>query len=107
MNREVERLLESHRGEISQLCKKFAVQRLRIFGSALRPDWDPAQSDLDFVAEYGPERMKLDPLDSLVGLQMALAELFKRSVDVVDWGAAKNPYFREVVESQAQELYAS
>ncbi len=83
------------------------MQRLRIFGSALSPDWDSTRSDLDFVAEYGPERKNLDPLDSLVGLQMALAELFHRSVDVVDWGAAKNPYFREVVEAQALELYAN
>ncbi len=107
MNRDVEALIRSHQADIVRLCQTFAVRRLRIFGSALRNDWDPALSDLDFVVDYGPDRSKLDPLDSLVGLQLALAQIFNRSVDVVDWGAAQNPYFRKAVEDQALELYAN
>lgn len=41
------------------------------------------------------------------GLREDLMVLFGRRVDLVDWNAARNPYFREQAESEAVELYAA
>lgn len=68
-------LVETHRDEVISLCKKFGVLQLRLFGSAITDAWDPERSDIDFLVEYGPEADKLDPLDALVGLRMALCDL--------------------------------
>jgi predicted nucleotidyltransferase len=100
-------LLESRREEVEALCRRFHVVRLRVFGSAAAGLWKPESSDLDLLAEYGPESALLPPLDRLVGLQLELEALLGRKVDVVDWGAARNPYFRRQAESQAQEFYAA
>jgi hypothetical protein len=92
--------------EIETLCRRYHVRRLRLFGSALRGDWDPESSDFDFLVEYLPEVQQLGPLDRLVGLQVELEKLLGRRVDVVNLNTTKNPYFRERAESQAQETYA-
>jgi len=100
-------IIEERRLEILELCRKYDVTRLRIFGSALRPDWDEQHSDLDFLVEYGPGRIALDPLDALVGFKMGLENILGRSVDAVDWNAVKNPYFRKYADAEAVELYAA
>ncbi len=35
------------------LCQRYAVMRLRVFGSALSSEWNEATSDFDFLVEYG------------------------------------------------------
>lgn len=48
-------LIESHRPEISKICRRFHVQRLDVFGSAARvTDFDPARSDVDLLLTYLP-----------------------------------------------------
>lgn len=102
-----EALLESHREEIVALCRHYRVARLLLFGSSLTEAWDPESSDFDFLVEYTPESRSLPPLDRLVGLQMDLEALLGRKVDVVDWSAARNPYFREAASARAREFYAA
>jgi len=72
-------LLESKRPQIEELCRRYGVLRLRVFGSAVRDDWDAATSDFDFLVELEPERSLFD----LGGLQYDLQELLGRRVDVV------------------------
>ena len=43
-----------HREELRDLCRRFHVRRLEVFGSAARGDFDPARSDLDFLVEFQP-----------------------------------------------------
>ena len=48
-------LIESHQSEISEICRRFHVQRLDVFGSAARvTDFDPARSDVDLLLTYLP-----------------------------------------------------
>ena len=93
--------------EIEALCRKYGVRRLRLFGSALRPDWDEATSDFDFVADFGELPEGIGRFDQQFGLLVDLERLLGRPVDLVDWGAAEKPYFREIVETTAVELYAA
>jgi len=37
---------------LKELCAKHRVERLDIFGSAAREDFNPASSDLDFLVEF-------------------------------------------------------
>ena len=47
-------LLESRREAIGKLCAKYGVSRLEAFGSAVRADFRPDESDLDLLVEFGP-----------------------------------------------------
>ena len=101
-----EQLLDSNKAAIETLCRKYAVRRLRLFGSALRDDWDPESSDLDFLAEFGP-LADTNAFDRYMGFILDMEALLGRKVDVVDWNAAKNPFFKRHAERSAKELYAA
>ena len=60
-------------------CQAHAISRLRLFGSALRGDFDPLRSDVDLLVEYEAGRHP-----GLDHFQVAeeLSELFGRKVDL-------------------------
>jgi len=41
-----------HLDAIRELCVKYRVKRLAVFGSAAKGTFDPAKSDVDFVVEF-------------------------------------------------------
>lgn len=100
-------LLQAKQEDIANLCRQYGVERLRLFGSALRADWDPEHSDFDFLVEFGPPPPGVNLFDQQFGLLVDLERLFGRPVDVVDWKAAKKPLFREIADAEAKELYAA
>lgn len=100
-------LLKVHRDAISALCRHYGVERLRVFGSALSSEWNEETSDFDFLAEFGPTPEGINRFDQQFGFQVDLEQLLGRPVDVVDWNAAKKPWFREAVDREAQVLYAA
>ena len=100
-------LINDNFDEIVAICRRFHVRQISLFGSALTNDWDEQHSDIDLLVVYGPGRATLDPLDAVVGLQVALEDLLGRKVDVVDANAIRNPVFRTNAESEAVELYAA
>jgi uncharacterized protein len=95
-----------HREELRQLCRDFHVRRLDVFGSAVRGDFDPARSDIDFLVEFEP----LKPgayVDAYFGLKEGLELLFDRPVDLVSAASIRNRFFRQRVESTKAPLYAA
>lgn len=98
--------IADHREELRDLCRRFHVRRLDVFGSAARGDFDPARSDLDFLVEFGP----LQPgpyVDAFFGLKEGLEQLFGRPVDLVSAASIHNSYFRQNVEESKALLYAA
>ncbi|HZZ63539.1 MAG TPA: nucleotidyltransferase domain-containing protein [Roseiarcus sp.] len=52
-------LIAERRSEIADICRRFGVRRLAVFGSAARGrDFDPARSDLDFLVESIPSKRR-------------------------------------------------
>ena len=45
-------LIDLHRNEVARLCRSVGARRLDVFGSAVRDDFDPMRSDLDFLVEF-------------------------------------------------------
>jgi uncharacterized protein len=95
-------LIESRRRELEALCQQFGVTRLDLFGSAVRGDFDPARSDLDFVVDLPPSR----PIADFFGLKEALEALFDRPVDLLTDGSIRNPYRRARIEAERTLVYA-
>jgi len=95
-----------HIHKLSELCDAYGVRRLDVFGSASRDDFDPEQSDIEFLVEF-VEVHPLGAFDRYFGLKEALEELFQQRVDLIEAKAIKNPYFRQVVEQEKVVVYAS
>lgn len=99
-------VLENRLDAISALCRKYNVARLYAFGSALRDDFRPGESDVDLLVEFAPmdgyERAQAY-FDMVEELEAAL----DTRVDLVMAGAVKNPYISAEIERTKQMLYAA
>ena len=99
-------LIEEHRAELAQLCRRYRVVSLSLFGSATRDDFDPASSDYDFLVDF-EDLPSGQYANAYFGLLESLVRLMGRPVDLVVASAIKNPYFRQSVEQTRALLYAA
>jgi len=100
-------LIENNYEAIKDLCVKFRVRRLELFGSAIDDEnFDPENSDIDFLVEFQPLKQG-EYADTYFGLLEAVENLFGRHVDLVMPRAIKNPYFLEVINRNRKVLYAA
>lgn len=97
-------IIEKHRAKLAALCRRFRVQRLDLFGSAARGDFDPARSDFDFLVEFEPDAPG-PALDRYFGFKEALEALLGRPVDLVGKRDMRNPYLRRSIERDQTPLY--
>lgn len=97
-------LIEQNRSAIADLCRKFKVQRLAVFGSATSERFSPERSDVDFLytlQSVPPGQYS----DNYLGLANALESLLGRRVDLVSEKSVRNPYLRESIEESRQPIY--
>lgn len=102
-------LLQENREAIADLCRRYAVTRLEVFGSAADGPYDPVRSDVDFLVEFRPGTNLGPWLTRYFELREALAQLLGRPVDLVLTGAAglRNPHFAREVNRTRRLLYAA
>jgi predicted nucleotidyltransferase len=99
-------MIEQNRERLLDLCRRYRVRRLDLFGSAAGNGFNPDTSDLDFVVEF--EDFTVDnAADRYLGLLVDLEELFGRKVDLVSYRAIRNPYFKKIVDRTRVQLYAA
>ena len=99
-------VLENKLGAIAEVCVRHGVVRLDAFGSALRDDFRPEESDLDLLVEFG----SMEPyarVDAYFGMLEELRALLGLEVDLVMAGAVKNPYIARDIERTRRMLYAA
>ncbi len=88
--------------KLQRFCRENRIQRLAVFGSALRDDFGE-NSDLDLLVEFQP--------DTHIGLRFfalerELSELFSRKVEL-NTPAFLSRYFRDEVMREARDLYVA
>ncbi|MHB1356809.1 MAG: nucleotidyltransferase family protein [Anaerolineae bacterium] len=104
MNPNVLIMFEDKRSELEQLCRRYRVRRLSLFGSATNDTFNTSSSDLDFAVEFeclGPDQHK----ESYFGLLFGLEDLFGRPIDLTEYLAIRNPYFRKALAESELTLY--
>jgi predicted nucleotidyltransferase len=89
--------------ELAEVCRRYRVRELSVFGSAARGEMR-ADSDIDLLVEFLPGA-DVDLVDH-AGLMLELADLFGRKVDLVSKNGLK-PFIRAFVLEQARLLYAA
>jgi predicted nucleotidyltransferase len=98
-------VIEQKRSVLEEICRRFHVIRLEVFGSATGPEFDEQSSDLDFLVEFDD----VPPggrFDAYFGLHRALRDLFSRPVDLVEPDGMRNPYFIRRVNESRRLVYA-
>ena len=89
---------------LRELCLKHRVERLDLFGSAARDDFDSGTSDLDFLVEFEAMPPK-EHADSFFGLLADLENLFGRHVDLLEREPIENPYLWQSIAQSRTALY--
>jgi uncharacterized protein len=97
-------VIEQHREEVAALCRRAGARRLDVFGSAVRDDFDPVTSDLDFLVEFDDLPPKAYA-DAYFMLKERLEQLFGRPVDLVTAASVDNPYFRQRIDAERKPVY--
>lgn len=94
---------------IAELCRRFHVRRLEVFGSAAREqDFDPQHSDADFLIEFEPAVKPT--IDLLLDVEDALQQALGRPVDLVERRVIEtspNYLRRRQILREAEPLYAA
>jgi predicted nucleotidyltransferase len=98
-------IIEHERAGVVELCRRYSVERLYLFGSAVAGHFDTEGSDLDFLVCFADRAPTGDYADRYLGLAEDLERLLKRRVDLVTEESIRNPYFRREVESTRQLIY--
>ena len=99
-------VLEEKLDRIVAACVRHNVSRLDVFGSVLRDDFRPGESDIDFLVEFAPMDLYaradayFDMLDDLRGL-------FGDNIDLVMTGAVKNRFIAAEIDRTRKILYAA
>ena len=97
-------VIKQKRDAVVELCQRFGVRRLDVFGSAAKGTFDPVRSDLDFLVTIqaaSPGQYA----DNYLDLANALEALFGRRVDLVTERSIRNPYFRQSIQESRQLVY--
>lgn len=99
MNKIIENNIES----LKELCKRFDIKVMHIFGSAASDTMD-SDSDIDILIRF-KELDFGDYTDNYFNLCNKLEELFRRRVDLITDRSLSNPYFIESVEKSKVLIY--
>jgi predicted nucleotidyltransferase len=99
-------MLQSKHDVISAICRKYHVSRLFAFGSALREDFRPGESDVDLLVEFEPMD-GYDRAHAYFDMADELEAALGTKVDLVMAGAVKNRYISAETERTKQMLYAA
>ena len=86
--------------EVEELCRRFGVRQLQLFGSAYEGTFNPETSDIDLLVVMGS-----DSLRDYFGLLDELEKAFGRKVDLIEKQAVKNPYFIRAIREHRVTIY--
>lgn len=89
--------------EIAEICRRYQISELSVFGSAARGEMRP-DSDVDFLVDFLPEARP--GLLGLSALMRELTELLGRRVDIAVKPGLK-PLIRPGVLAEARLIYAA
>lgn len=97
--------LLSSKDAIAALCRRFNVERLEVFGSATRVDFDQQTSDIDLIVHFRNEQAE-GLFDRYWGLAEELEKVLQRPVELLTERMVRNPYFRAALDAERQTFYA-
>ena len=100
------KLIEENIDRIIALCKKYKVKAMWAFGSILTDRFND-NSDVDLLVIFDKAAIAIaDMADKFFDLIDELETLFGRKVDLTDYSAITNKYFREEVDEKKILLWS-
>ncbi len=99
-------LIEEKLEEIAAACQRYGIERLFVFGSALREDFIPGESDIDLLVEFGPLEIT-KRFHVFLDAREAFRNIFQADVDLVMKGAVKNKVIAGEIDRTKKLVYCA
>lgn len=103
-NRLFMKLIELNISKIADLCKKYRVKSLAVFGSILT-DRFTDHSDIDLLVNFDENVTYHTYADNFFGLYDSLCNLLGREIDLVDETAVSNKFFKAELDETKYLIY--
>ena len=97
-------LVEQHLVALSDLCRRYGVKRLYLFGPAASDRLEPS-SDLDFLVEMADRQAYAAYARRYLDFAEELEHLFARRIDLVTEQVVRNPYLRREIQATRELVY--
>jgi uncharacterized protein len=97
-------LIDEKSDEIAAACRRYGIERLFVFGSALRDDFRPGDSDLDLLVEFDPLEIT-KRFHTYLEARDAFRQIFQADVDLVMRGAVKNKIIAAEIDRTKKLIY--
>ena len=99
------KIIENKLDELKQLCLKYDVKTMYLFGSACSDEFHD-NSDIDILISF--KEISFDKYtDNFFNLYNDLSVLLNRKIDLLTERSLSNPYFIESIEETKTLLYAA
>lgn len=98
------KLIELNMQQIFDLCRKYKVKQLFVFGSILTDHFND-ESDVDLLVDFNSEIDYHNYADNYFDLYHAFESLFGRAIDLVDVTTVKNRFFKQELEETKKLIY--
>ena len=96
-------LLDKYDNGIRKLCKDHNVKSLYAFGSVLTDQFSQT-SDIDLIVDFDNIDV-VNYADNYFSFKFSLEDILKRSIDLLEEKAIKNPYFKKAISQKRQLVY--
>lgn len=97
------KLEKKHIKELKNLCDKYHVERMYLFGSSLTADFN-SESDIDFLVKF--KQMDLaEYFDNYMTFKEGLTKLFGREIDLVEEQTLRNPILIKSIDKNKELVY--
>ena len=96
-------IIELNRQNIIDICQKYKVKTLAVFGSVLT-DRFRDDSDIDFVVDF-TDVDERDYADNYLEMQESLQNLFGREIDLLENKAIRNSVLLQTINDSKQVIY--
>ncbi len=98
--------VDEQQDEIAAACRQYGIERLFVFGSALREDFKPGESDIDLLVEFCPIDVT-KKFHVYLDAREAFRRIFNADVDLVMRGAVKNKVVAKEIDRTKKLIYAA
>ena len=99
--------IEQHMAEMQELCNRYNVRSLYLFGSAVRGEMKPT-SDYDFLVDIPLVQENFEAYaNSYFEMADSLERMFNRKVDLLTVPMLSNPYLIQSIEKSKVKIYGA
>ncbi len=88
---------------LNNLCRKYHVDKMYLFGSALTSNFND-RSDIDILVKFKPIELNLY-FENYLNLKENLKSLFGREVDLLEEQTLKNPILIHSINQSKELIY--